>query len=85
MTMFKPWRSLIAVAGQKGSRLQGRGLGYPVPGSQIVGRRESGKHANSWLGGEKESKKDYRQPVGTLFRNNQMVINSGIPTVNCRK
>ena len=32
-----------------------------------------------------ESKKDYRQLVGTLFRNNQMVINSGFPRVNCRK
>ena len=36
---------------------------------------------------KKQSKKDYRQLVGTLFRkiNNQLVITSGFPTVNFRK
>ena len=32
-----------------------------------------------------KSKKDYRQLVGTLFRNNQLDITSGYPTVNFRK
>ena len=33
----------------------------------------------------KKSKKDYRQLVGTLLENSQLVITSGFPTVNFRK